>query len=255
LLIALLSELDEMTYLSNIGISPLGQYLQVNARCANLSFVLKFLCGIVILITVMLFFILLFRTVLLVRGKFSDGKNIVESNISFYGNLLNVDASYDLKLSEIYLRVRLFRFCIYKRLLERSGKERSTEKPPKSKKDKSKKNFGLSLFSFQEWIGLGREVVIRFFRIFQKKSFTGKLRIGLGDPASTGVFMGAYYSLKSLIRDFEDIFISPNFFQKEIKGEIALAGSIRLIKLIPMVIFTYRKILSRKKKLKAGGRT
>ena len=254
-MVVLLSGLENVIYLTNLNILLLGQLLQINIRYATLFLILKILCGIVILITVMLFFTLLFRTVLLVRGKFSDGKNIVESNISFYGNLLNVDASYDLKLSEIYLRIRLFRFCIYKRLLERSGKERATEKPPKSKKDKDKKYFGLSLFSFQEWIGLGREVVIRFFRIFQKKSFTGKLRIGLGDPASTGVFMGAYYSLKSLIRDFEDIFISPNFFQKEIKGEIALAGSIRLIKLIPMVIFTYRKILSRKKKLKAGGRT
>lgn len=254
-MVVLLSGLENVIYLTNLNILLLGQLLQINIRYATLFLILKILCGIVILITVMLFFTLLFRTVLLVRGKFSDGKSIVESNISFYGNLLNVDASYDLKLSEIYLRIRLFRFCIYKRLLERSGKERSTEKPPKSKKDKGKKNFGLPLFSFQEWIGLGREVVIRFFRIFQKRSFTGKLRIGLGDPASTGVFMGAYYSLKSLIRDFEDIFISPNFFQKEIKGEIALAGSIRLIKLIPMVIFTYRKILSRKKKLKAGGRT
>ncbi|MCK4296095.1 MAG: DUF2953 domain-containing protein [Candidatus Marinimicrobia bacterium] len=254
-MVVLLSGLENVIYLTNLNILLLGQLLQINIRYATLFLILKILCGIVILITVMLFFTLLFRTVLLVRGKFSDGKSIVESNISFYGNLLNVDASYDLKLSEIYLRIRLFRFCIYKRLLERSGKERSTEKPQKSKKDEGKKNFGLSLFSFQEWIGLGREVVIRFFRIFQKRSFTGKLRIGLGDPASTGVFMGAYYSLKSLIRDFEDIFISPNFFQKEIKGEIALAGSIRLIKLIPMVIFTYRKILSRKKKLKAGGRT
>lgn len=254
-MVVLLSGLENVIYLTNLNILLLGQLLQINIRYATLFLILKILCVIVILITVMLFFTLLFRTVLLVRGKFSDGKNIVESNISFYGNLLNVDASYDLKLSEIYLRIRLFRFCIYKRLLERSGKERSTEKPPKSKKDKDKKYFGLSLFSFQEWIGLGREVIIRFFRIFQKKSFTGKLRIGLGNPASTGVFMGAYYSLKSLIRDFEDIFISPNFFQKEIKGEIALAGSIRLIKLIPMVIFTYRKILSRKKKLKAWGRT
>ena len=254
-MVVLLSGLENVIYLTNLNILLLGQLLQINIRYATLFLILKILCVIVILITVMLFFTLLFRTVLLVRGKFSDGKSIIESNISFYGNLLNVDASYDLKLSEIYLGIRLFRFCIYKRLLERSGKGRATEKPTKSKKDEGKKNFGLSLFSFQEWIGIGREVVLRFFRIFQKKSFTGKLRIGLGDPASTGVFMGAYYSLKSLIRDFEDIFISPNFFQKEIKGEIALAGSIRLIKLIPMVIFTYRKILSRKKKLKAGGRT
>ena len=251
-MVVLLSGLENVIYLTNLNILLLGQLLQVNIRYAILSLILKILCGIIILIILMLFLALLFRTIIFIKGKFSDEKNIVESNTSLLLNLINIVASYDFKLSELYLRIRLFRFCIYKHILKRDDKERAAGKPSKSKKKKTEKKFTISMFSVREWIGLGREVVIRFFRIFQKRNFTGKLRIGLGDPASTGVFMGVYYSLKSLIRDFEDIFVSPNFFQKEIKGEIALAGSIRLIKLIPMVIFTYRKILSRKKKLKAG---
>jgi len=55
-----------------------------------------------------------------------------------------------------------------------------------------------------------------------------------------------------LIPDIKDVSISPSFFRKEIKGEISLDGSIRLIKSIPMVIFVYRKILSGKKRLKGG---
>jgi len=253
-LVVLLSGLENVIYLTNLNILLLGQLLQINIRYATLFLILKILCGIVILIILMLFPALFFRAIIFIRGKFSDGKNIVESNTSLLLNSVNVIASYDFMLSELYLRIILFRFCIYKHLLKREGKVKTAEKPSKSKKEKSKKKFAISMFSVREWIGLGREVTQRFFKIFQKDKFAGKLKIGLGNPASTGFFIGAYYLLKSMIPDFKDVSISPNFIQKEVKGEISLAGSIRLIKLIPMVIFVYRKILSGKKRLKAKGK-
>jgi len=243
-----------LIYLTNFNILLLGQLLQINIRYATLFIILKILCEIVILIILMLFLALLFRTIIFIRGKFSDGKNIIESNTSLFLNSVNVIASYDFMLSELYLKIGLFRFCIYKHLLKRDGKVKADETPLKRKKEKGKKKLTISMFSVREWIGLGQEAIPRFFRIFQKDKFTGKLRIGLGNPALTGFFMGAYYLLKSLISDFKDVSISPNFIQKEVKGEISLAGSIRLIKLIPMVIFAYRKILSGKKRLKARGK-
>jgi len=116
----------------------------------------------------MLFFALLFRTIIFIRGKFSDEKNIVESNTSLLLNSVNVVASYDFMLSELYLKIELFHFCIYKHLLKRDGKVKAAEKPSKRKKEKGNKKFTISMFSVREWIRLGREATARFFRIFQK---------------------------------------------------------------------------------------
>ena len=110
-----------------------------------------------------------------------------------------------------------------------SHKELSTEKQVKEKTDKSSKRKGsffkkgkarikslkdaksnLDQFPWREWLELGKDIVIRFFKHVLPQKLRGTITFGCSDPAYTGyvtgiaaVFYPKYGESFSLYPDFE----------------------------------------------------
>ncbi|MFH1213818.1 MAG: hypothetical protein V1681_07000 [Candidatus Neomarinimicrobiota bacterium] len=120
--------------------------------------------------------------------------------------------------------------------------KKPTAKPKPAKKSKRKP----VRRSSAQWLGFGREIVSRFFQLPRIEKFSADLVVGLDNPASTGLMMGAYYATTKTLDVFRSVRIAPDFINKKFIGEIEFWGSIRLIKTIPLVIFTLRFLWNKK---------
>lgn len=126
------------------------------------------------------------------------------------------------------------------------GAEPPIVKKPAKPKSAEKPKVRPAKHSTAEWIGFGKILLERFFKIPKIERFHANLVVGLGNPAATGLLMGAYYTLRQIPAVFQSVQIAPDFINKKITGEIEFCGSIRLIKTIPLLILTLRFLWHKK---------
>jgi len=135
---------------------------------------------------------------------------------------------------------------LYFTVWRKGTKPTAEKKPTQLKRPQKTKAKGVKHTSV-EWVAFGKTVIRRFFDIPHIERFNADLTIGLGNPATTGLLMGAYFNLRQTLTVLQSIRVTPDFINKKITGEIEFCGSIRLINIIPLIIFILRFLWSKKK--------
>ena len=211
---------------------------------------IEILAGIFSVLLVTVLSLLLFRTHFEINGDFIPSKKLIRARTSIFGKSVQADVVLDILMKKSFFRISFLKFKILQKPIERKTEKKIEKTATKIKKTKSKKGKTLSLFSVKEWIYLGREALRRFFKILRAEETEGDMTVGLGNPALTGIFLGSYYSLASIIPAIRHITITPNFVERVTEGKVLLSGSMRLVQIIPIVIFIFWKILKRKRQIK-----
>ena len=197
--------------------------------------ILKIGFWLLLTLTGLLFLIILFKTFFSIFGNFHDEKGNVEVKISILFKVIQLSVFYNLK-------VIIFRLYFGKYFLsfkKPAKKIKQTKTKPKKPKKLKKKKFHLT---FKDSIYLGKKYIPRLFKLIGKEECYVDLKIGLKNPAYTGMMMGAYYSIKNLTPGINNFTLKPNFQKKGVGGQIKISGSIRLIKLIIICILIFIEI-------------
>ncbi|MBU9726642.1 DUF2953 domain-containing protein [Diplocloster modestus] len=84
----------------------------------------------------------------------------------------------------------------------------------------------------------GKGELWKILKHIRPQKMKGYLHFGLGDPANTGIALGAISIFYSLYRD--NIKILPDFEQAVLEGELYLKGRVRMIVLLLSVFRLYR---------------
>lgn len=139
-----------------------------------------------------------------------------------------------------------------------SHKELSTEKQVKEKTDKSSKRKGsffkkgkarikslkdaksnLDQFPWREWLELGKNIVIRFFKHVLPQKLRGTITFGCSDPAYTGYVTGiaaVFYPKYG-----ENFSLYPDFERKVFAAQCEGKGRIRLGYILVLVVSILRE--------------
>ena len=139
-----------------------------------------------------------------------------------------------------------------------SHKELSTEKQVKEKTDKSSKRKGsflkkgkarikslkdaksnLDQFPWREWLELGKDIVLRFFKHVLPQKLRGTITFGCSDPADTGYVTGiaaVFYPKYG-----ESFSLYPDFERKVFAAQCEGKGRIRLGYILVLVVSILRE--------------
>lgn len=139
-----------------------------------------------------------------------------------------------------------------------SHKELPTEKQVKEKTDKSSKRKGsffkkgkarikslkdaksnLDQFPWREWLELGKDIVIRFFKHVLPQKLRGTITFGFSDPADTGYVTGiaaVFYPKYG-----ESFSLYPDFERKVFAAQCEGKGRIRLGYILVLVVSILRE--------------
>lgn len=198
-----------------------------------LKVLLYFLCVIFLLLLLML----IAKTFFSFRFSNTEKMSRFFLRVFFVGRLLGLTLVYDSGVIKVFLELLKKKIQIV------------SQSPKKKKSPVTKKSLGKvgkkkkSLFSIQEWIALGKEVLRRLFRVLHYEQFSADLIVGLGNPASTGLFIGTYCSIRNLFSALDHIDIKPTFVENTVRGEAELTGSVRLIQIFSIIFFVLKKLL------------
>ena len=203
-------------------------------------FLMKLLATVLLAVIFLLFLIFLTRTVFTVRLAMTPEKKKFFTRIMFFGGIIGVMVGFEAEMLEIFLVVANRSVRILRKYPSKKEKPVTARQPEKPKEKPKKKP---PLFTVREWISLGKEVVRRFLKIPEDMKIAADLEIGLDNPAATGYLMGAYYSLNELLPFAQKIRVDPSFIQKKFLGTIDITGSIRLIRVVGIVIFISGKLI------------
>lgn len=197
-----------------------------------------------IILSALLFLIILLlvcQTHIALQGNLRSQANTLSATVTFLGRILGVATTTDLKMITVRLVLISWGFRIYHGKLGSAAKSTTKPKPkPKTSKEKQPK------LSFKEWLDLGKVLIRKVVKFVHFDKLRAHLTIGLGDPFKTGMLMGTFYALKGSTGIWEDCLIEPNFMRKMIEGEVELAASLRLARLIPLGLFIFSKLKRRK---------
>lgn len=169
--------------------------------------------------------------------RLSDDTKTGTARVQFAGKLIGILVTTDWPEINVKGGIGGIYFAVWAGQPSKKTEKKKSAKPPKAEKPKTKKR---SEHTTGDWIGFGKTIIVRFFKIPKIERFRADLTIGLGNPAGTGLLMGAYYAIKTTLNIFWSVQIMPDFVNRKINGEIEFCGSIRLIKTIPLIILTLR---------------
>ncbi len=207
--------------------------------------VLQFLLIILSALLCLIILLLVCQTHIAVQGNLRSQANTLSATVTFLGRILGVTVTTDLKMMTVRLVLISWGFRIYHGKLGSAAKSTTKPKPKPKPKPKTSKEEQPKL-SFKEWLDLGKVLIRKVVKFVHFDKLRAYLTIGLGDPFKTGMLMGTFYALKGSTGIWEDCLIEPNFMRKMIEGEVELAASLRLARLIPLGLFIFSKLKRRK---------
>jgi len=183
-------------------------------------------------------------TRLSVFGHLTEDSKTARLKMQLAGKLINVTVA--IELPEVNARIGIcgLNFTAWRRKPPAPAKTKPPEPKPEVSQKTRTSRFKLSVF---DWIEFGKTLAMRFFKLVQVEKLKANLTVGLGNPATTGLLMGAYFTLRETVKDFRSVQIIPDFVNQKITGEVEFRASIRLIKTIPILIFTMQFLSKRKK--------
>jgi hypothetical protein len=169
--------------------------------------------------------------------RLTDSARTGSARVQLAGKLIGVLVKVDWPEVNVKGGIGGLYFSVWSRQPSKITVKKKPAEPPKTEKPKTKKQ---SKHTTGDWVGFGKTIIVRIFKIPKIERFRADLTIGLGNPAYTGFAIGAYYALKPTLKALRSVKIEPDFIKKKINGEIEFCGSIRLIKTIPLIILTLR---------------
>jgi len=202
-----------------------------------LIFVLKIICWLLFLPILFVIIVFLTRSYFSLQAALSERKTEWSARVGHFSGLLAIRAVWDESGDRHRLRIYISGMKIFDRPIGAGEKKAAEKKKPR----KAGKRPGLS--TLRAWISLGKEVLRRLLGIVRIEKLKADLRVGTGNPAYTGILMGAVAGLRYSFPILRDISIQPVFLNKEFTGNIAFDGSIRLIHIVPVLIFGYRQYI------------
>ncbi len=201
----------------------------------------------ILFLLIVLLLLILLRSFFSVKGLFTSNCKKIELLILFFNKRVGIKIKTKFKNVVFYLKffnlkLKIFTYNFTKKVTDSNKAKVKT----KSKKDKNKKKLNIMIkfkqLSFKEQVSLIKTIFIKFLNLWRKEKITGQLKIGLANPAKTGIFYGVYCSLRKMFIKNDNFSITPDFINKKIEGEFYLGGSIRLIKILSIVIYSYKKL-------------
>jgi hypothetical protein len=204
------------------------------------------------LLVFLLFAILIPKTWLTLRLRLTGDSKTGSAGLQLAGKMIGVLVAIDWPVITVRGGIAGLYFSVWSGQPGKKTARAKTPEAPKSAKSKAPQKE--ARHSVTEWIEFGKLWLERFARIPRLEKFTADLVVGLGNPASTGMMMGAYYILKSSLSFFRAVHITPDFIGRKINGDLEFSGSIRLIKTIPLIIFTLRYLRKKQNRRKYDGR-
>jgi len=187
------------------------------------------------LLVLLLLGILIPKIRLTLNLRLADDKKTGTARVQLAGKLIGVLVTVDWPEIDVKGGIGGLYFAVWSRQSSPKTDKKKPAKPPKPEEPKTKKR---SKHTTGDWVGFGKTMIVRFFKIPKIERFRADLVIGLGNPADTGLLMGAYYAIKTTLNVFRSVQITPDFVNNKINGEIEFCSSIRLVKTIPLIILT-----------------
>ncbi|HOU17403.1 MAG TPA: hypothetical protein PLW05_04475 [Candidatus Marinimicrobia bacterium] len=211
---------------------------------------------IILKILLVLFFILIFllfvtlfsKTWLSIFGNFTEQTKTGKLKVQLAGKLISIMVV--METPEVNFRIGILglHFKVGQKKAPSLAKKKSPEPKPEIPKKPRTRRYKFSIF---DWIEFGKALTLRFFKLVHIETLSANLTVGLGNPAYTGLLMGAYYTIRETVKDFQSVHIVPDFVAKKFTGKVEFRALIRLIKTIPILIFIVnflRKMKNKKRR-------
>ncbi|RKY62219.1 MAG: hypothetical protein DRP96_00810 [Candidatus Neomarinimicrobiota bacterium] len=215
-----------------------------------LFFLFKVLLTIVCVFLGMFLLILITPVHLRFRGDLEEDKKEITAGVALYFGLLAMDVYTELEKVNFILIIFGIRIGVCQKPV------RDFWKKPKKKRhkreEKIEKKSGTRLGAV-DWIKIGKNIFPRLLRPIRFKRFEADLRVGFGNPATTGLFYSGYSIFKYSLHKLKNVTIMADFGKKGVFGKIDIDGFIYLIQYIPTLIFTY-KLYCQHMRVKKGGK-
>jgi len=230
----------------HISFLYLPKSAQIYSKCHIISnekafhhmiLILHILLGIFLFILALLAALLIFKTWFELRAQLDEPTKSLSAEILVCGRTIAIFAKSDLKTLTLMVGIIGRYLPVYHKIFGVPAPPRVKKATPApQKKDKVKKK--AQKRPLKVWIDLGQEVLRRLIRIPRFEKLAADLVIGLENPMTTGLVFGAYMALSAMTPLMHEIYIRPDFMKKRISGKIEFSGSIRLFRLLPIVILS-----------------
>jgi len=207
--------------------------------------VLKIFLILLFILFLLLFAILIPKTWLSIFGDFSEQTKTGRLKVQLAGKLISVTTTVEWPEVNFRIGILGLHFKVGQKKAPARAKEKLPEPKPEIPKKPRTRRYKFSIF---DWIEFGKALTLRFFKLVHIETLSANLTVGLGNPATTGLLMGAYYTIRETVKDFQSVHIIPDFVAKKFTGEVEFRASIRLIKTIPILIFIMNFLRKRKNK-------
>lgn len=173
--------------------------------------------------------------------KLIKERSIAEGRISF-GFLKGAASGHvDFSPEKREFRVHVVGFALFRRPLEKREEERQKKGKPKEKKPTDWKKM---LGHADELYAAGKELLGALVKNTSLKGFEGRMKVGLSDPAQTGMLVGCLYAGSGIAKAFlpeTRLEIEPSFETEKLDADVELQLSLPLFKMIRPLVRFFRR--------------
>lgn len=161
---------------------------------------------------------------------------LAEGRISFALLMGTASGHIDFSPEKRTLRLQVLGVTLLKRPLEKREKKPKEEKPPTDWKKLLENANGL--------YAAGKELARALTKNVSIKRLGGRVKVGLSDPAQTGMLVGFLYAGSGIAKAFlpeARLEIEPSFEEEQMDADLELGLSLPLFKMIIPLIRFFRR--------------